>query len=127
MVGSVVWFEIHVSDIARACDFYEQLAGWQFGPLAGMPVDSYRMISNPAEGALGGAIVGGFPERCGSTGTIVYISVDRIGDAVRRVVEAGGSCEVDERLINDTDGRFTIVSDPDGNLIGLWAPRVHAR
>ena len=122
MVGSVVWFEIYVSDIARASDFYGRVAGWEFAALDGMPVDSYMMISNTAEGALGGAIVSGFPERCGSDGTIVYISVDGIGDAVKRVIDAGGSLEAGERTINEADGRFTIARDPDGNLIGLWAP-----
>lgn len=122
MVGQPVWFEIHVSDVDRSATFYAALAGWAFESLDGMPDDTYRMIANRESGSVGGALVGGFPERCGSGGTIVYVDVEDLEASVELVRSLGGDTEVSEQVINSEDGRFAIVSDPDGNLIGLWAP-----
>lgn len=122
MASTPVWFEIHVSDVERSEAFYSALAGWAFEPLEGMPPDSYRMIANQEAGSLGGALVAGFAERCGSAGTVVYVHVDDIDSSVELALTLGGHAEVDERVINPDDGRFAVIADPDGNLVGLWSP-----
>lgn len=119
MQGHPVWFEMHVADIGRAVAFYQAVAGWQFDSLKGMPAETYRMISNTPDGSLGGAIVAGFPDRRGS-GTVIYIAVEDLARTIADVQAHGGSVEAKERLINDDDGAFVLVRDPDGNLLGLW-------
>jgi len=64
--------------------------------------------------------VAGFADRSGS-GTVIYIEVENLQRSVLTVEANGGAVEAAERLINDADGRFVLVRDPDGNLLGLWA------
>ena len=122
MVSQPVWVEIHVSDVGRSEAFYAALAGWSFEPLEGMPPKSYRMIANTESGSVGGALVGGFPERVGGGGTIVYIDVADLDASVGLALSLGGRREAAHQVINAEDGRFAVISDPDGNLVGLWAP-----
>ena len=120
MHGHPVWFEIHVATLSRAENFYHSLAGWEFTSLEGMPVESYRMIATTPSGAIGGAIVTGFPDRRGS-GTVIYIEVENLERSVAMVEAHGGTVEATEQAINNTAGSFVLVRDPDGNLLGLWA------
>jgi predicted enzyme related to lactoylglutathione lyase len=119
MPSGPIWFEIHVTDLAHAETFYRAVAGWEFGPLDGMPPE-YRMIAN-RDGGTGGALVAGFPDRAGGSGTVVYLEVPDLDAALATVRELGGTVEAGERLINPADGRFAQARDPDGNLIGLWS------
>ena len=48
--GTVVWFDVRVTDFAKAEDFYGKLFGWQFQEI----FSGYKMISS------GGKGVGGF-------------------------------------------------------------------
>jgi len=120
MARPVIWFEIYVSELERSVEFYQRLAGWEFEPLDGMPKDSYRQIANTDTGDIGGAIVSGFPERCGTSGTVLYLHVDSFADSIEVLRSAGGRLETDEQPINGSDGRFVLARDPAENLIGLW-------
>jgi predicted enzyme related to lactoylglutathione lyase len=52
---------------------------------------------------------------------VTHIEVDSLQRSLAKVEAQSGSVEANEQAINDAAGRFVLVRDPDGNLLGLWA------
>ena len=121
----VVHFELPVNDLARAKAFYGGVFGWHlmehpmpdgsvYVGAVTTPVDEQsRMPLKP------GAINGGVMVRNDRIKSPVFaISVPSIDDRVRQVEAAGGKlvqAKVDLQI-----GFYAYVSDPDGNIVGLW-------
>jgi uncharacterized protein len=121
--GSVIWFEIWVSDLDRAKVFYSGLFGWKFEALAGYDAERYwQIVAGPSD-SVNGALVHD-PDRGdpGARTSLVYVHVADLDLAVGRAVDLGGSLVQTRTKITDTAGSFAIVADPEHNQVGLWAP-----
>jgi predicted enzyme related to lactoylglutathione lyase len=114
----VNWFEIPVSDMARAKAFYEavfkaELAETEMGPnkLAWFPMEMGRT------GAAGTLIQGeGYiPSQQGS---LVYINVPKIDAALASIDEAGGNTLMPRISIGD-HGFIAHFLDTEGNRVAL--------
>ncbi len=115
----VTWFEIYVDDLARARVFYESLFEC---PLTPMPNDgSFEALSfagcMPANGAMG-ALMCHPMRRANPGGTIVYFHVEDCAQLLSRVKRLGGQVLKDKWSIG-SDGFIALVSDSEGNTIGL--------
>ena len=114
----VVWFEIYVQDMQRAKAFYEQVFQVQLTHIAGEGLEmwSFPMLDNGpgAAGALAKM------EGCGSGGnsTLVYFTCADCRVETERAREAGGEV-VKEKFSIGEYGFIALVSDPEGNMIGL--------
>lgn len=118
MPHALNWFEIPVTDFARAKRFYEQVLGIAIEPLIMGPV-TMGMLSTDTN-AVGGAIVcadGCTPSR---TGTLVYLNGgDDLATLLARVEPAGGSVVVPKTEIGNDFGFFAHFADTEGNTVGL--------
>lgn len=111
----VAMFEIVSEEPARSVEFYSELFGWKAGP----SFDGYTLIDTDAgEGAVGGGIGPSYAE--GDTGVKIYIRVDDLDAAIRRAEQLGGTALVPPTDLPDGFGTFAVVTDPDGNAVGLW-------
>ena len=110
---TVVWIEIPVSDVNAAMTFYNAVFGWA------LTLDTTG--PNPIAVFGGGSQVGGhlYP---GATapGSTVHLAVDDLAAATERARLAGA--EIGMGPIQIPPGRFTYISDPDGNSLGLFQP-----
>jgi uncharacterized protein len=115
----VGWFEISVSDMARAKAFYESMLGVQLQKLEmpGMEMWAFPMAEG-AEGAAGSLIKGEDSPRPGVGGTVVYFSCEDCAEQCGRA-GAGGGRVVQEKMSIGEFGYVAVITDPDGNLIGL--------
>ncbi|WP_374509560.1 VOC family protein [Niveibacterium sp.] len=113
----VGWFEIYVQDMARAKAFYERVFGVSLQALesSGMEMLAFPMADVPgASGAL--VKMEGCPS--GGNSTLVYFScADCAVEAAR--AKAGGGCVFKEKFAIGQYRFIALVSDPDGNMIGL--------
>lgn len=113
----VGWFEIYVQDMGRAKAFYEGVFGVSLQALEspGMEMLAFPMADVPgASGAL--VKMDGCPS--GGNSTLVYFScADCAVEAAR--AKAGGGCVFKEKFAIGQYGFIALVSDPDGNMIGL--------
>lgn len=116
------WFEIPVTDIARAAVFYAAVLGRTELPMD-EPQPGRRMAFLPSEeeGAAGALVqdAHGAPSMAGTT---VFLNVTSdLDGAVSRVDAAGGVV-----LMPITDlgrwGRIALMRDTEGNKVGLHAP-----
>lgn len=117
----VGWFEIYVRDMPRAKAFYEKTLGVTLSKLkqSGESLDDMwafpmQQGGNGAAGAL--ARMEGAP--IGAGGTIVYFVCKDCAETAKQAEQAGGKIMKDKFSIGDY-GNIALVTDPDGNIIGL--------
>ena len=112
------WFEIPVTDFARAQAFYEKVLGKTITPMPMGPT-TMGMLSDDPE-AVGGALVQG--EGCvpSQQGTMVYLNGgDDLAPMLARVEGAGGKIAVPKTDIGSGFGFFAHFIDTEGNKVGL--------
>ncbi|MDQ2741344.1 MAG: VOC family protein [Chloroflexota bacterium] len=111
----VVHFEIRSSDAQCQAAFYSELFGWELGG-ADEDLMNYRMIDTKAEAGIGGGMV---PAQGGLTpGITVYVQVDDLQAALDRAQSLGASAALPPTKLPGP-GSFAVVSDPEGNQLGL--------
>jgi predicted enzyme related to lactoylglutathione lyase len=112
------WFEIPVTDFARAKAFYEAVLGITIEPLAMGPTTMGMLSSDP--NAVGGAIVHAEEASPSKDGTLVYLNGgDDLAPMLARVAKAGGSVVVPKTEIGNDFGFFAHFVDTEGNKVGL--------
>lgn len=123
----VGWFEIYVSNMARARAFYERTLACSLQRLEGPPGDTAEMWSFPmqqeeAPGASGALVKMEHGPSGGGASTIVYFSCDDCAVEAGRVKEAGGHVEKEKFSIGPY-GFIALAVDTEGNMIGLHSMR----
>lgn len=119
--GEVAWVDLTTSNIERSGEFYGELFGWDIDDL-GEESGGYRfatVASRPVAGLLPTD-----PEQPIESWT-VYLAVDDIDDAYERAQAAGAHPLVAPYAL-DGHGRYALVADPGGSVLGLWQRGQHA-
>ena len=96
----IVFFDIAGPDAAKLKEFYAGNFGWD--------IDAANRIKTPG---LDGTLRQDPPEK------IIYIGVDNIDDAMKKVAASGG--EIVSPKIPIPAGVFVLFKDPAGNRMGL--------
>jgi predicted enzyme related to lactoylglutathione lyase len=110
--GGLSYLEIPAIDPRQSATFYEKVLGWNLDWRRG---DDFRF--DDTTGHLIGRWVTGRPISR-EPGLLPYIYVDRIDDAVERVMAHGG--EVVKAPYPEGNLWVATIRDPAGNVIGLW-------
>jgi len=122
MSNALSWFEIPVTDLARAKTFYGRVLQAE---LREESLSGRKMAIFPyQEGGVGGAIIEGEPLKPSAQGTVVYL--DAGGDlpgALKRVEEAGGKVVMGATLLSEQIGSIGMFLDSEGNRVALHSPR----
>ncbi|MCO4095304.1 MAG: VOC family protein [Acidovorax sp.] len=118
MPNALNWFEIPVTDFARAKTFYESVLGITITPLQ-MGGATMGMLSSDPH-AVGGAIVCGEGAAPSQDGTMVYLNGgEDLAPMLARVQAAGGQVAVPKTEIGNDFGFFAHFVDTEGNKVGL--------
>ena len=121
--NALTWFEIPVTDIARAQRFYETLLAKsmrreEMGPqtLAIFPYDN----GNGVGGAL---LQGATAPAPGTDGSLVYLDASPSLDVVlSRASELGAKVLLPKLQLPGTIGFIAQIVDSEGNRVGLHSP-----
>ena len=111
--GDITHIEIPVNDLAKATAFYSDLFGWQIAEMEGF--EGYPMFQAP-NGVSGGALT---QREEGFTQPRSMVEVDSIDEALATAKAQGGSVAVEKTEITPTSW-WALLTDPDGNHIGLF-------
>ncbi len=114
---AAVWFEIPVTDMARAKKFYAAVTGNELRDQEGGP-NPMSVFRCAAEPGVSGHIYPGKPAAGGSGPTIHLAVAAPLEDAMQRVKDNGG--KVLSPAIEIPAGRFAYCTDPDGNSFGIF-------
>ena len=111
------WFEIPVSDMARAAQFYEQMLDTK---LVTLEVPEMQVRAFPdGTGKLGGALVQSAHNQPSSTGALIYFNGGAdLSPMLARVEAAGGQVIVPKTDIGEF-GHMAQFIDSEGNRIAL--------
>jgi hypothetical protein len=118
----VVWFEIPVADMDRACRFYETVLGVTLrrasegpNPIAVFPYQAP---------AVSGCLALTANQRPSATGALVYLNADpNLSDALARVEPNGGKVVTPKTALppGTQGGYYATIADTEGNTVGLHA------
>ena len=115
--NAAVWFEIPVTDMGRAQEFYAAVLGNDL-KLDETGPNPLAMFAAGGPGSVAGHIYPGKPAAPGTGGTIHLAVAAPLEAALDRVSKHGG--EVVSPVIEIPSGRFAYCVDPDGNSFGLF-------
>jgi predicted enzyme related to lactoylglutathione lyase len=112
----VVHWELMSKDPAKVSDFYAKIFGWR---IQHVPEKNYRIVDTGSEAGINGGIVK--PEREGPWpgNMLFYIDVDDLAAYRKKIVAAGGKIHVEEQKVPGK-GKFSLFTDPEGRMMGLW-------
>ncbi len=121
MVG---WFEIPVTDMTRAKDFYEAVFNVSISvhDLGGLIMGWFPEATTPS--AASGSLVQHETYIPSDThGTLVYFSCEDLSEELSRVKKAGGEILRPKTAIGGEYGFMALLKDTEGNRIALHSQK----
>jgi len=118
MANPFVHIELNTTDVAKAKAFYGKLFDWQLEDVP-MGDDTYTMVK-VGEGTGGGLLkqpVPGAPSLW-----LAYVQVDNLKAATSKAKTLGAKVMNEEIEVMGA-GKFSIIVDPTGAVLGLWEPK----
>ena len=110
--GKICYLELPAADIDRSAQFYTRVFGWSLRRRG----DGATAFDDTT-GEVSGSFVQGRPAS-GTPGLLVYVMVDSVAATLDAVTAAGG--RVVQPIGADAPEITARVSDPAGNVIGLY-------
>lgn len=117
------WFEIPVTDTARAKAFYEKLFEIEMPVMDMMGMDMvFFPGSEEANGKVSGALVRGDMHKPSMDGVVVYLNANpHLQVILDRVEPNGGKILMPKTAIPDNMGYMAFFVDTEGNRMALHA------
>jgi len=123
-VNILNWFEVAVSDIARATKFYEAVFDIKMEQMEMMGMKMSMFPSESMNGKLAGALVQGDWYKPSAEGVKVYFNANPdMTDALGRVEAAGGKVTMPKTKITDEIGYMAFFTDTEGNSMGMHSQK----
>lgn len=104
--------EIPSTDLDRAKEFYHKVLGWDFKPFG----NGYLLFNNHKGTMVGLRKVEKVHK---GDATIFHVNIPDIESILNKAKENGGAVERNRTVI-PAMGWYALMSDPDGNTIGLY-------
>lgn len=129
MPNKVMWFDIPTDNIDKSAEFYGTIFGWDIQPKHKEDLSdslSFRIALTSETGEKyapvnPGAINGGLVTReIGITQPTILIEVENIEEKIKEILAAGGKVLKTKVHLPLAFGYFAYVTDPIGNVLGLW-------
>jgi len=118
MANPFVHVELMTTDVGKAKSFYGKLFDWQLEDMD-MGEMTYTMIK-VGEGTGGGLMKNPMP---GSPAMwVAYVEVDDVKAATDKAKSLGAKVMKEVQEVPGA-GRFSIITDPNGAMLGLWEPK----
>ena len=119
-VNTLNWFEISVSDMARAKQFYETVFNIQLHEMEMMGMKMAMFPSENMNGKVSGALVESSMHKPSMDGAKIYLNGNPdLADALGRVEAAGGKVTMPKTKIGDDIGYMAFFVDSEGNGVAM--------
>jgi hypothetical protein len=115
MANPFVHVELNTTDVAKAKSFYGRLFDWKLEDVP-MPGGSYTLIG-VGEGTGGGLMKHPIPGA--PSAWLPYVLVEDVEAATNKARSLGATVMKDVTEVPGL-GRFSIIADPTGAVLGLW-------
>ncbi len=123
---TVIHFEIHAEDTARAVKFYGDVFGWKFQEYPGM---DYWLVQKAPEDKEDNGISGAIMKRKGDAPAngqpvnafVCTFAVENIDSTIEKAVKAGGTEALAKMAVTGI-GWCAYYKDTEGNIFGMIQP-----
>jgi predicted enzyme related to lactoylglutathione lyase len=105
-------------DPAKVSDFYAKIFDWK---VQHVPELNYRIVDTGGEGGINGGVIKPDRPEPWPGNMLFYIAVDYLAAYRKKVAAAGGKIHVEEQEVPGM-GSFSLFTDPEGRMMGLWKP-----
>lgn len=112
--NSVMHIQLPAYPPSKLLDFYSKLFGWKSAQLEGAPIE-YHMMQTPNKEVSVGVVARMMP---GQT-QIMFVSTNSLDKKVEDAVKLGAQVLLNRQELPDR-GVLAVLTDPEGNLFGLW-------
>jgi predicted enzyme related to lactoylglutathione lyase len=121
VLGQYLWHELLTTDPDAGAGFYGKVLGWSRFPYEGDP--GYAMLGN-AQGPVGGVRLLGQDPLADKAGPnwLTYVGVPDLMAALAAVEARGGRLVHAVTAVPGNGGRYAVIADPQGAVIGLYEP-----
>ena len=114
------WFEIPVTDMARAKHFYQVIFSIHLHEEEMMGINMAYFPVDPGNGKVSGALAKSNFHIPSMEGTTVYLNGNPdISPILEKVETEGGKVLMPKTLINEQIGYMAFFADTEGNRVGL--------
>ena len=114
------WFEISVTDIARAKKFYEEIFSIEMQEQDMMGMKMAYFPADAMNGKVGGGLVESPYHKPSADGVKVYLNANPDMEVILAKIEAaGGKITMPKTKINDEIGYMAFFIDSEGNGVAL--------
>jgi len=118
------WFEIPVTETARAKKFYETILDikMETNEMMGMEMTSFPFDMQSNSGKVSGTLVKGPMHKPSMDGAVIYLNANpAIQTVIDRIEKAGGKILMPKTLISEQIGYMAFFTDTEGNRMALHA------
>jgi len=111
-MNKIIHYEIPVKDLKKSEEFYSKIFGWKT-KVSGD--ENYQFVETENK-----EISIAFEKfELPNNYPIVYIKVDSVEETIKNISKSGGKILVSKTKYKNM-GFYAVVTDPEGNHIGLW-------
>ena len=118
--NSINWFDIPVTDLARAKHFYQIAFSIHMEDMNMPGIEMSGFPSEMGSGRVSGALVKGGNSKPSTDGVLVYLNANPgMTDVLHRIESEGGQVIMGKTLISPGIGYMAFFIDTEGNKLGL--------
>jgi uncharacterized protein len=118
--NSLNWFEIPVSDMARAKHFYQVIFSIHMHEMEMMEMKMAGFPGEPGSGKVSGALVQSENHVPSADGAVLYLNANPdMSPVLERIAQEGGHIVLPKTLITSEIGYMAFFIDTEGNKVGL--------
>jgi predicted enzyme related to lactoylglutathione lyase len=118
--NAINWFEIPVTDMARAKHFYQVAFGIHMQEENMMNIQMAYFPYNPGSGKVSGALAKSDFHVPSEHGAIIYLNAHPdLTEVLERIEKEGGKIVMPKTLINEQVGYMAFFVDTEGNRLAL--------
>lgn len=119
-VNIINWFEISVSDINRAVQFYETIFSIKMEQMEMMGMKMAMFPGEAMSGKVSGGLVQGPMHKPSADGAKIYFNGHPdLSTALNKIEAAGGKITMPKTKISDDIGYMAFFTDTEGNSVAL--------
>jgi uncharacterized protein len=120
------YFEIQADDTNRASRFYQQLFGWKFQQIPGLPVEYWRIETEGPRGGLLKRPAKTPPPEHGTNAFVCSMEVANFDETAGKIAKQGGIVALPKFAVPGVCWQGYFI-DTEGNTFGIFQPDTAAK